>query len=350
MPSITSPLARRIGALVVSASALVAMTGCGATASSSQSSGGAPMVLYSSMGYAEDAVKAFTTKTGLQIKLVYDSGGPLLTKVSAEKNNPQWTSLWIEGDTPFASLKQQGLLQAYKPNTTLNDIGKSVFPGDGMWQPTGVTLVMAVMCNADKVPNQPQTWQSLSDPQYKGLIGMNDPAQSGPTYPFIAGMMNQLGGEEQGKSYFQGLKANGLQVFPTNGDTVHAIETGQIGCGIIQSSAALGEMLAQKGKMNLVASYPAKTTQLPGVMGIAKPAKGQALTTAQRFADWVLSAEGQAVILKSKPRGASLYWPLVQGVAALDTMPAYPDAQHIDPAVWGPKQGEIVTWFDTTIK
>lgn len=353
--SVPKDKAGRLFAAAAVLTALATVTACGSPSASSApgssaSAGGGDMVLYSSMGYAQNAVNAFTATTGLKVTLVYDSGPPLLTKVAAEKNNPQWTSLWIEGDAAFASLKQQGLLQAYKPSATLNDIGTSVSPADNMWTPTGVTLVMTVLCNADKVPVQPQAWADLADPKFKGLIGMNDPSQSGPTYTFVAGMMNQLGGEDQGKAYFSSLKANGLQVFPTNGDTVHALETGQIGCGVIQSSAALGEQLSQQGKMNLKASYPAKTTQLPGVMGITSAAKGTALTTAQKFADWVLSPQGQQVILNDKPKGASLYWPVVQGVQALSTMPAYPQAQHIDPAVWGPKQGEVTTWFSQNIK
>ena len=79
-------------------------------------------------------------------------------------------------------------------------------------------------------------------PKYQGKVGMNDPSQSGPTYPFIAGLMNQLGGQSNGvavgEDYLTKLKANGLHVFPTNGDTLHALETGQISYGLIQSSAA----------------------------------------------------------------------------------------------------------------
>jgi iron(III) transport system substrate-binding protein len=209
---------------------------------------------------------------------------------------------------------------------------------------------MSVLCNAAKVPNQPQAWTDLASPKYKGLIGMNDPSQSGPTYTFVAGMMQQLGGEDQGKAYFSSLKSNGLQIFPTNGDTIHALETGQIGCGVIQSSAAMGEQLKQKGKLNLVASNPSKATELPGVMGVAKGASPAAAATAKKFADWVLSPEGQKVILADKPKGASLYWPVVQGVSALPALPEFPQAQHIDPAEWGPKQGDIVNWFSQNVK
>ena len=66
---------------------------------------------------------------------------------------------------------------------------------------------------------------------------MNDPSQSGPTFPFIAGMMNYLGGVSAGESYFTKLKANGLVIHPTNGPTLQALTSGQINLALVQSSA-----------------------------------------------------------------------------------------------------------------
>ena len=345
----------RLLAAACTVGALVALSACGATSSAAtaatgSASSGGTMVLYTAIGYAQPIVDAFQQKTGLKVQVVQDSTGPLLTKISAEKNNPQWTMFWAEGDTAFASLDQQGLLQPYQAKATMTDVGQTLVPSDHAWQPAGVTLVMAVLCNADKVPTQPQSWQDLTGPQYKGLIGMNDPSQSGPTYPFVAGMMNQLGGEDQGKAYFSSLKANGLHVFPTNGDTVHALETGQIGCGVIQSTAAIGEQLKQKGKMNLAISFPSKSTLLASAMTISKSAKGGALTTAQQLEDFALSPEGQKIAQSGKASD-SLYWPVVQGISPAADVPAFPaQAQHIDPTVWGPKQGDIVNWFTQNIK
>ena len=59
------------------------------------------------------------------------------------------------------------------------------------------------------------------------MVGMNDPSQSGPTYPFVAGMMQYLGGVAKGESYFSKLKANGLVINPTNGPTIQALTAGR---------------------------------------------------------------------------------------------------------------------------
>ena len=66
---------------------------------------------------------------------------------------------------------------------------------------------------------------------------MNDPSQSGPTFPFIAGMMSYLGGVSQGEKFFTSLKTNGLVINPTNGPTLQALTCGQIKLALVQSSA-----------------------------------------------------------------------------------------------------------------
>ena len=317
-----------------------------------------PLVVYSAQGYDADVAKAFQAKTGIPVKLVDDSTGPLLTKVAAEKNNPQWDILWVDGATPFAALDKQGQLLSYIPKIALNAIGKAATPSDHSYVPVSITTMAALIYNSSKVTNVPATFNDLLDPKRKGQIGMNDPSQSGPTFPFVAGVMNQLGGKAKGlkagEKYFIKLKANGLQVYPTNGDTLHALETGMINYGMIQSSAAIGEVI-KFNKTSVAGFVPKivllpKQTLLPGVIGIDKHASSVAQAEAKRFVEYVLSAEGQKVMQDGDASGDSLYWPVVPGVKGLAGLPSVPVYQSIDPYFWGPQQSAIDTWFDSTIK
>lgn len=328
-----------------------------APAGGSGATGGAgsatvPLVVYSAQGYDSAVTKAFQAATGIPVKLDDDSTGPLLTKVQAEKNNPQWGLLWVDGATAFAALDQQGMLAAYTPKATLTAAGTALTPKDHSYVPVSTTVMAAAICNTATVPTLPATYADLLTAPFKGKVGMNDPSQSGPTYPFIAGVMAQMGGQAQGQSYFSQLKANGLKVYPTNGDTLHALETGQIGCGLIQSSAATGEILKAKKSATFDPKvvYLPKTTLLPGVIGIDKGASAAEQQEAQKFVDYVLSPAGQAVMQSGDPSGDSLYWPIVPGVSALPSLGAIPPYQTIDPYTWGPKEGQINTWFDSTIK
>jgi iron(III) transport system substrate-binding protein len=338
-----------------------ALAGCGTSATAQSTSSGAsggvtPLVVYSAQGYDDPVTKAFTKATGIPVKLVDDSTGPLLTKVEAEKNNPQWGLLWVDGATAFAALDKEGQLLPYAPTAQLTPAGQALMPKDHSYVPVSTTVMAALIYNAAKAPAVPASYQDLLDRKYNGLIGMNDPSQSGPTFPFIAGLMNQLGGQSNGVSageqYLRQLKGNGLHVYPTNGDTLHALETGQIDYGLIQSSAATGEVAKapKSASFDPKIVYLPKATLLPGVIGIDKAAPAAVQAEAKKFVDWVLSPAGQQAMLAGDPKGDSMFWPVVPGVSPLSALSAIPSYQTIDPYFWGPQEGAINTFFDSTIK
>jgi iron(III) transport system substrate-binding protein len=345
------------GAAVVATASLVAACGSSSAAPASGASGAVPLVVYSAQGYDSAVTKAFSAATGIPVKLDDDSTGPLLTKVTAERNNPQWGLFWVDGDAAFAALDKQGQLLDYAPPATLTAAGQALVPTDHAYVPVSTTVVPALIYNAAKAPATPTSYQDLLGAAYKGLVGMNDPAQSGPTFPLIAGLMNQLGGQQSGvpagESYLRQLKANGLHVYPTNGDTLHALETGQITYGLIQSSAALGELAKVKpsAAFDPKIVYLAKSTLLPGVIGIDKGAPSAEQTEAKKFVQYVLSPAGQHVMQTADPTGDSLYWPILPGVAPLPSMPALPSQyQRLDPYFWGPLENQVNSFFDTSIK
>ena len=197
----------RLMALMAGTCAL-ALTACSSSPASSSAASSTPassatastasqvtLVVYSAQGYDSAMTKAFTAATGIPVKLDDNSTGPLLTQIEASKNNPNWGLLWVDGATAFAGLDTQGLLlKGFEPNVQWNALGTQSVPSDKSYTPTGVTLMAAVAYNKQKVKSPPTTWQQLLEPQWKGQVGMNDPSQSGPTFPFIAGMMNYLGG------------------------------------------------------------------------------------------------------------------------------------------------------------
>jgi iron(III) transport system substrate-binding protein len=354
---------RLIGGALLAVAALAA-AGCSSSSSSTPAAAGSAtasassaaktaakvtLVVYSAQGYDSAMTKAFTQATGIPVKLDDNSTGPLLTQIEASKNNPNWGLLWVDGATAFAGLDTQGLLvKGFEPSVQWNTLGQQSVPTDKSYVPTGVTLVAAVAYNKDKVKNPPTTWQALLGSQWKGQVGMNDPSQSGPTFPFIAGMMNYLGGVSQGESYYTKLKANGLVIHPTNGPTLQALTSGQINLALVQSSAAIGAAIGAK---NIGIEYPNPVTILPSAIGIDAKAPAAEQAEAKQFAEFVLSPAGQKVMQSGDPTGDSLYYPVLQGVNPLPALPSLTSTktQTINPYTWGPQEATINTWFDSNI-
>jgi iron(III) transport system substrate-binding protein len=344
-------------ALAACSSASSSSTAAGATSSPTSSTASSPaasaarvtLVVYSAQGYDSAMTKAFTKATGIPVKLDDNSTGPLLTQIEASKNNPNWGLLWVDGATAFAGLDTQGLLlKGYEPSVQWDALGTQSLPPDKSYTPTGVTLMAALAYNKDKVKNPPATWQQLLQPRWKGQVGMNDPSQSGPTFPFIAGMMNYLGGVSAGKTYFSKLKANGLVIHPTNGPTLQALTSGQINLALVQSSAAIGAAIGAK---NIGIAYLSPVTLLPSAIGIDARAPAAEQAEAKQFIQFVLSPAGQKVMQSGDPTGDSLYYPVISGVSPLSALPPLTSTktQTINPYTWGPQEGTINTWFDGNI-
>ncbi len=333
------------GALAVAGCSTSNASTSGSGNSGKGSSGKVPLVVYSAQGYDHAMVSAFQKATGIPVKLDDNSTGPLLTQIEASKNNPNWGLLWVDGSTAFAGLDQQGLLvKGYEPAVPFNSLGTKNIPNDRSYVPTGVTLAGAMVYDKTKVPNPPTAWSQLISPKWKGAIGTNDPTQSGPTYPFIAGLMNYLGGVPAGEKYFAKLKANGLVINPTNGPTLQALTSGRIKVALVQSSAGVGAALGDK---KLVVKYLNPVTMLPSCIGIDAKAPAAEQAEAKKFAAFVLSAQGQQVMQTGDPTGDSLYYPVVSGVSPLAGLPPLSGVhiQFIDPYKWGAQEGTINTWF-----
>lgn len=344
-------------ALLTSVSAL-GLAACGGSSSSPGSSvkpaastapaGKPTLLVYSAQGYSPNGVAAFTKETGIPAKLVEDSTGPLLARIQAEKAAPQWGLLWVDGDEAFAALDAEGMLKQGLTVPALTSVGQELTPSDDSYVPTGVTMACTLIYNSKTVAQPPTSWQQLLEGKWKGKVGMNDPAVSGPTYPCIAGLMSYLGSQAKGEAFLKQLKANGLHVSQTNGDTLHLLETGQIDVGLIQSSAAIGAASKTPG---LKVAYMPKLTLLPSVIGVDGKAPAAVQEEAQKFIEWVLSPAGQKQMQTGDPHGDSLYWPVVPGTRPLAGLPALSSisSQKIDPKVWGPREPQINDWFTANI-
>jgi iron(III) transport system substrate-binding protein len=354
------PTARRLGSVAaVSLTVGLALSACGSSTKTGASASTpgvtaatasakkVPLVLYAAEGYDSSEGSAFQKATGIPVQVDDNSTGPLTTQIEAEKNNPKWDLFWVDGATVFASLDTQGLLyKGFQPTAyaNYNAVGKSLIPADHSYVPTGVTMAAALVYNTKTVPSPPTAWSDLTSSQYKGAVGMNDPAVSGPTYPYIAGQMQHLGGVSQGEAYFSALESNGLHVYQTNTNTLQALETGVIKLATIQSSAGVG---AGFKSPDIKVAYLNPETVLPSVLGISAGAKGAALSEAEEFVNFVLSPAGQKVMQSGDPTGDSLFWPLINGESPLAPLPPLSSVptQTIDPTVWGPQQASIDTWF-----
>lgn len=337
------------GALLSGVTLLAA--GCGQSPTAGSSSNHKPQVLifYSAQGYDQAEATAFQKATGIKVELSDMSTGPLLAKVAAEKSNPQWDVIWFDGNGPMASLAASGqLLTGYSPANLshYNSLGQSLLPKDHAYFPTGVTAAGAIVYNTNLVPasQAPRTWTDLLNPEFKGAVGMNNPAVSGPTYPLIAGIFQEYG-VKNGENFFTSLHNNGLKIYDTNGVTLQALLDGSIKAAMFQDSAELGAKLA-KDPVKVVYP-PSGVTMLPS--DIAINAKAPDMQAAKEFVNFVLGQEGQKTMQDIQAAGSdSLFQPVTNEVQPLVSRTGV-KWNVVSPAWAGQHESEWVTWFEDNV-
>ncbi|MHB8597416.1 MAG: ABC transporter substrate-binding protein [Ktedonobacteraceae bacterium] len=332
-------------------STTTASSGSSSSSSSTTCDKSTGFTLYSAQGYDSDAAKAFQQQTGITTKLVDDSTGNLLAKISAEGNNAQWDAVWFDGNVTMQSLDDQGLLLKWSSQNIGNytSLGTSVVPSDHAYYPTGITAAGAIVYNTKHIPaaGLPKDWSDLLNPAYKNLVAANDPAFSGPSYPFIAGVSQVLGGEDQGKAFFTGLKANGLKIFQTNDPTLNSVETGAREFAIIQDSAYYG---AKEAGQPLGIIYPTSgVAALPSEIGIA--AHGKHNACAEQFVNWLLSSAGQTVMTHHDPTDGDTYFiEIINGVTpVVSRQTTGINFVTLDVQKWAGVEAEYKQWFHDNV-
>ncbi|UOF92739.1 extracellular solute-binding protein [Fodinisporobacter ferrooxydans] len=309
------------------------------------------LVLYSAQGYDGAMAKAFEKKTGIKVKLVDDSTGNIIAKMEAEKSNPHWDVAWFDGDSTMQGIDNEGmLLKGWTPNDVGNytAYGKSIISPDKSYYPASITAAAAIAYNTKLVsPSQaPKDWSDLLKPEFKNAVAMNDPSISGPTFPFVAGMLQSMG-TQQGKQFFTSLKKNGMKVFPTNDNTLKALIAGQVKAVMIQDSALTSAK--QKGDPIQIVYPTSGVSSLPGVIAIDKNAPN--MDAAKKFVEFVLSKEGQQVMLDPKNGGGDSYFnPVIKGVqpnsarqqSGIKWVP-------VDPVKAAQDENAIKQWFHANI-
>lgn len=257
------------------------------------------LTVYSSVDEenARKLLDAFTKATGVETQMVFLSSGPALSRIEAEKANPQ-ADVWFGAPSENHILaKERGLTEPY-PSANAAALSDEFKDKDGYWHAI-YTNPLAVGVRTDILESRkapvPASWEDLKNPAYKGLIQMPSPQSSGTAYAVILTLIQERG-EDAAFTYLKDLNPN-IQTYTQSGTA----PSGALGVGetplAIQFTPGFLK-LADEG-------YPVKVVfPSEGVgyevasMSILKGAKN--LDDAKKLVDWMTSKDGQGALSATK--------------------------------------------------
>ena len=234
----------------------------------------------------------FEKQTGIKCNYIRLSAGEMLTRIAAEKDNPQ-ASLMLGGSTDnYIAAVNQDLLDEYQ-SPALADTPDNLKDSTGHWNPIYVGCI-AFACNKEWFEAQgydyPKSWNDLLDEKYANEVIMAHPSTSGTAYTVLATLV-QLMGEDAAFEYVQNLTKNIVQYTKSGSAAPNAVAQGEAAIAITFSHDGL-QPTAEGFPIEL--SFPEDGTGYEvGAAALIKGGPADETENAKKFIDWICSTEGQ---------------------------------------------------------
>ncbi len=194
------------------------------------------LTLYTSVDdtFAEMVIDAFTEQTGIKVHVLGDTEATkttgLITRVMAEMDQPIADVWWSSEPMGTILLDQAGALE---PGAMAGMVGEdwpeALHSPDWSWIGNAMRARVIVYAS-DRIDTPPTTLAELTDPRYKGIVGMARP-QFGTTRIHMA-ILADTWGIELFSKWLAEMENNDLRLYDGNARVVQAIAMGEIDIGL----------------------------------------------------------------------------------------------------------------------
>ena len=285
----------------------------------------------------------FREATGYEVEVVVGNGAETMSRIEAEKSNPQWDVVWIDSMYDVYNLSQDGsLLTGWEPENAANltDFFTGLVPGNKCFFPTGAHAAGVLVYRNDiyDETTAPKTIDDLTDSRFEGQVGMADPGVAAPAYPLAAQIMDSKG-MDGGQEYFTTLFKQGLKVYPKNPQVVQALASGEISTALLQESNAY-DMISSGEPITIV--WPEEGTPASTRVAAINASTDQ-MEIAQMFVNFLLDAQTQQALINTGDEG--YFEPSVEGVQQKEERDAQAKLAVADVVFGAENESDIKAWF-----
>ncbi|MES9956839.1 MAG: extracellular solute-binding protein [Sedimenticola sp.] len=257
--------------------------------------------------FPKDLTKQFKTAfekkhPGMQVEMLKKKTTAGIKYIQETADNNSSDLFWASAPDAFEVLKGDGLLEKYTSGTKGIPEKVGAYPlndPDGYY--TGFAAAgYGIMWNtrylkAKKLP-VPAQWSDLTKPVYHGHVGMSAPSRSGTTHLTVETLL-QGDGWEKGWAKWKEIAGNFKTVTERSFGVPDGVNSGAFGVGIVIDFFGLS---SKGSEFPVDFVYPQTTTLVPANIGVIKNAPNA--KAAKAFIDFLLSDEGQVILLDKKIR------------------------------------------------
>jgi iron(III) transport system substrate-binding protein len=230
-----------------------------------QTSEKATVVLYCATDreIAQDLIDEFEKETGIHVQAKFDTEAAksvgLVQAIRQEKSHPQCDVLWGGGAFFCTILANEGCL-ARVPEDLIRAQGTAPCDAQGRWLGFAAAYrVLIVNTDVLAPESRPHSYRDLTDPRFKGHIGIANPLFGGMA-AHVAAIFSTLG-EDQGRQWLEGLKKNDCAICAGMADVKDRVASGELWFGI---TSTIDAHVAVDGGKPVAVVFP---DQEPGQLG-----------------------------------------------------------------------------------
>jgi len=198
--------------------------------------------------FAEPLFGEFAAATGVKIAAKFDTEAnksvSLGRELETEKARPRCDVHWNNEILNTILLARKGVYEPYSsPNAA--PFPDWTRPADRTWQ-SFAARARVLIVNTNLVPeaDRPRSLLDLTSARWKDKVAMAKP-QFGTTATQAAALFDVLG-PEAAKTFYRGLKANGVSIVPGNKQAAVGVADGRYAVGLTDTDDAVGELNAGK--------------------------------------------------------------------------------------------------------
>jgi len=225
---------------------------------------------------------------GVEVAFFQAGTEKLVAKLAAEMEAGRVGAdvLMVADPAYYIFLKSKGMLLPYKSPNATGILGFQ--DPDGYFTP--VRIINGVIGYNTRLVSKeeaPRKFSDLTDPKWKGKLGMPDPTLSGSAFGTVAALVGKYGWD-----YFKALKDNGVFIADGQGSLQNKLVSGEVAVAIILETNIL--MAKSKGDPVEIVYPEDGVAVLPSPIGIIKTTANP--DAAKAMVDWWFTQEGQAVM------------------------------------------------------
>jgi iron(III) transport system substrate-binding protein len=290
------------GCLVLAAG----LCGCGSGSADPKSR----VVLYCAQDreFAEDILKDFTRRTGLEVLPRYDTEAnksvSLYEELVREAKRPRCDVHWNNEILATIRLQRLGLLEPYA-SPSARPYPDPLKAKDHTWHAfAGRARVLVIDTRQVAPADRPHSLLDLTQPRWRGRVALAKP-QFGTTATQAACLF-QAWGPDKAKQFYRGLRDNGVQIVPGNKQVAEGVGQGRFAAGLTDTDDAIAEVDARRPvdvlypDRDAPPDSPLGTLFIPNTVAILRGCPNP--EGARRLAHYLLSAEVEAKLARSASR------------------------------------------------